>query len=179
MSNDAVAEAAADAKSSHHRKEHGGDEISPEMFKKLDGIIERYKDKPGSLIPVLQQAQEVCGYLPHRVQRYIAEGMKISPSVVFGVTTFYSYFTIVPRGKHVARVCLGTACYVKRSEEILDKLKKELGIDVGEITKDRKFSLEAVRCLGACGLAPVMVVGQDTYGAVDPNKVLDILKKYE
>ena len=114
MSNDAVAEGVtAGANSSHQKKEHIGDEISPEMYKKIDEIIERYKDKPGSLIPVLQRAQGVCGYLPHRVQRYIAEGMKISPSVVFGVATFYTYFTIVPRGKHVARVCLGTACYVK------------------------------------------------------------------
>jgi NADH-quinone oxidoreductase subunit E len=149
------------------------------MYEKIDGIIALYKDKPGSLIPVLQKAQEVCGYLPPSVQRYIAKGMNISPSVVFGVATFYSYFTLVPRGKNVVRVCLGTACYVKRSEEIIDKLKGELGINVGEVTKDRKFSLEAVRCLGACGLAPVVVVGQDTYGDVAATKVMDIIKKYE
>src|SRR3990172_4450770 len=124
--------------------------ITPEKYRKIDGIIARYQDKPGSLIPVLQQAQDVCGYLPHSVQRYIAKGMNMSPSVVFGVATFYSFFTLVPRGKHVIRVCLGTACYVKRSEEILDKLKDELDIEVGEITRDKKYSLEAVRCLGAC-----------------------------
>lgn len=155
------------------------DAITPQMYKKIDAILEKYKDKPGSLIPVLQQAQEVCGYLPHIVQRYIAKGMKMSPSVVFGVATFYSFFTLVPRGRHVVRVCLGTACYVKRSEEIIEKIKSELDIEVGEITRDKRYSLEAVRCLGACGLAPVVVIGQDTYGAVEATKVMDIVKKYE
>ncbi len=153
--------------------------VVPEMYRKIDAIIEKYKDKPGSLIPVLQQAQEVCGYLPHSVQRYIAKGMKMSPSVVFGVATFYSYFTLVPRGKHVIRVCLGTACYVKRSEEIIEKIKSELDIEIGEITRDKKYSLEAVRCLGACGLAPVVVVDHDTYGDVAATKVMDLIRKYE
>ncbi|HEY6011777.1 MAG TPA: NAD(P)H-dependent oxidoreductase subunit E [Nitrospirota bacterium] len=169
MSNEAVAQQTATA----------DEPIAPEKYQKIDEIIARYHDKPGSLIPVLQQAQDVCGYLPHAVQRYIAKGMKMSPSVVFGVATFYSFFTLVPRGKHVIRVCLGTACYVKRSEEILDKLKDELDIEVGEITRDKKYSLEAVRCLGACGLAPVVVIGQDTYGDVAATKVMDIVKKYE
>jgi len=169
MSNEAVAQQAAT----------NNETITPEMYRKIDSIIERYKDKPGSLIPVLQQAQDVCGYLPHAVQRYVAKGLRMSPSVVFGVATFYSFFTLVPRGKHVIRVCLGTACYVKRSEEILDKIKDELELEVGEITRDKKYSLEAVRCLGACGLAPVVVVGQDTYGDVAATKVMDILKKYE
>ena len=170
MSNDAVVQPPV---------ETGSDVISPDMFRRIDAIIERYKDKPGSLIPVLQQAQDVCGYLPHIVQRHIAKGMKMSPSVVFGVATFYSFFTLVPRGKHVIRVCLGTACYVKRSEEILDKIKDELDLEVGEVTRDKKYSLEAVRCLGACGLAPVVVIGQDTYGDVAATKVMDIVKKYE
>ncbi len=155
------------------------DSFTPEQYKKIDAIVEKYKNKPGSLIPVLQQAQDVCGYLPHSVQRYIAKGMKMSPSVVFGVATFYSFFTLVPRGKHVIRVCLGTACYVKRSEEILEKIKDELDLEVGEITRDKKYSLEAVRCLGACGLAPVVVIGQDTYGDMVSTKVMDIIKKYE
>jgi NADH:ubiquinone oxidoreductase subunit E len=153
--------------------------ITPAMFLKIDAIVARYKDKPGSLIPVLQQAQEVCGYLPPAVQRYVARGLNMSPSVVYGVATFYSFFTLVPRGKHVIRVCLGTACYVKRSEEILDKIKDELDLEVGEVTRDKKYSLEAVRCLGACGLAPVVVIGQDTYGDVAATKVMDIVKKYE
>lgn len=153
--------------------------ITPDMYKKIDVIVNKYRDKPGSLIPVLQQAQEVCGYLPHIVQRYIAKGLKMSPSVVFGVATFYSFFTLVPRGRHVVRVCLGTACYVKRSEEIIDKLKQELDIEVGGITRDKRYSLEAVRCLGACGLAPVVVIGPDTYGDVAATKVMDIVSKYE
>ena len=169
MSNEAVAQHTAT----------NNEFITPDMYRKIDEIIARYKDKPGSLIPVLQQAQEVCGYLPHAVQRYVAQGMKMSPSVVFGVATFYSFFTLVPRGKHVIRVCLGTACYVKRSEEILEKIKDELDLEVGEVTRDKKYSLEAVRCLGACGLAPVVVIGQDTYGDVAATKVMDIVKKYE
>lgn len=169
MSNEAVAQHTAT----------NNEFITPDMYRKIDEIIARYKDKPGSLIPVLQQAQEVCGYLPHAVQRYVAQGMKMSPSVVFGVATFYSFFTLVPRGKHVIRVCLGTACYVKRSEEILEKIKDELDLEVGEVTRDKKYSLEAVRCLGACGLAPVVVVGQDTYGDVAATKVMDIINKYE
>jgi NADH:ubiquinone oxidoreductase subunit E len=153
--------------------------ITPEMYRKIDDIVGRYKGKPGSLIPVLQQAQDVCGYLPHAVQRYVARGLNMSPSVVFGVATFYSFFTLVPRGKHVIRVCLGTACYVQRSEEILDKIKDKLELEVGEVTRDKKYSLEAVRCLGACGLAPVVVIGQDTYGDVAATKVMDIVNKYE
>jgi NADH:ubiquinone oxidoreductase subunit E len=153
--------------------------ITAEMYRRIDGIVARYRGKPGSLIPVLQQAQDVCGYLPHAVQRYVARGLNMSPSVVFGVATFYSFFTLVPRGKHVIRVCLGTACYVKRSEEILDKIKDELELDVGEVTRDKKYSLEAVRCLGACGLAPVVVIGQDTYGDVAATKVMEIVNKYE
>ncbi len=153
--------------------------ILPEMYRKIDAIVAKYKGKPGSLIPVLQQAQDVCGYLPHAVQRYVAKGLDMSPSVVFGVATFYSFFTLVPRGKHVIRVCLGTACYVKRSEEIIDKIKDELDLEVGGITRDKKYSLEAVRCLGACGLAPVVVIGQDTYGDVAATKVMEIVNKYE
>jgi NADH:ubiquinone oxidoreductase subunit E len=169
MNDDAIAPQAA----------AGDDVITPEMLQKIDAVIEKCRDKPGSLIPALQQAQEICGYLPHSVQRRIARGMNLSPSVVFGVATFYSFFTLVPRGRHVIRVCLGTACYVNRSEEILEKIKDELDLEVGEITRDRKYSLEAVRCLGACGLAPVVVVGQDTYGAVAATKVMDIINKYE
>ena len=169
MSSEAVAQQAAT----------NNEIITPAMFLKIDTIVAKYKDKPGSLIPVLQQAQDVCGYLPHAVQRYVARGLDMSPSVVFGVATFYSFFTLVPRGKHVIRVCLGTACYVKRSEEILNKIKDELDLEVGEVTRDKRYSLEAVRCLGACGLAPVVVIGQDTYGDVAATKVMDIVNKYE
>ncbi len=175
MSNDAVAQ----KEKKPSTKDPGADSVTPEMYRKIDAIIGRYKDKPGSLIPVLQQAQDVCGYLPHVVQRYIAKGLKMPASEVFGVATFYSFFTLIPRGKHVVRVCNGTACYVKRSQEIIDKLKSELGVDLGEVTGDKRYSIEAVRCLGACGQAPVMVVGQDTYGDVGAAHVMDIIKKYE
>jgi len=157
----------------------GADPVTREMYAKIDEIIAQYRNKPGALIPVLQQSQDICGYLPHSVQRYVAKGLKMPPSEVFGVATFYSFFTLVPRGKHVIRVCNGTACYVKRSQEIIDKLKDALGIDLGEVTGDKRYSIEAVRCLGACGQAPVMVVGHDTYGDVGAAHVMDIIKKYE
>lgn len=153
--------------------------ITEEMLEKLDRAIAEHKGKPGSLIPMLQRAQEICGYLPAEIQRHIAAGLEISPSMVYGVVSFYSFFTMTPRGKHVIRVCLGTACYVKRAEEIVQKLAQALSINIGGVTADRKYSLEGVRCLGACGLAPVAVVGEDTYGLLDPVKVTDILKNYE
>jgi len=146
---------------------------------KLDDIIARFRDKPGSLIPVLQEAQGLVGYLPPVVQRHIARGLRIPPSEVHGVVSFYSFFTMKPRGKHNIRVCLGTACYVRGIEGVVNKLKDVLKINVGETTADRKFSIEAVRCLGACGLAPVMVVDQDTYGAMSPKKALEIVGQYD
>lgn len=158
--------------------EQAAEFITSEMLDKLDSAITEYKGTPGSLIPLLQRAQEICGYLPAEIQRRVAEGLEISPSMVYGVVSFYSFFTMKPRGKHVVRVCLGTACYVKRSDEIMQNLSKELKIAVGEVTGDKKFSLEGVRCLGACGLAPVAVVGEDTYGLLDPVTAIDILKNY-
>jgi NADH:ubiquinone oxidoreductase subunit E len=154
-------------------------EITTDEWAKVNEIIERYNAKPGSLIPVLEQVQGVVGFLPAEVQHRIAEGLNLSRALVYGVVTFYSFFTMVPRGRHIIRVCLGTACYVKRSEEILDKLKTKLTVSVGKMTEDKRYSLESVRCLGACGLAPVVVVDSDTYGAVDPVKVMEIVHKYE
>ncbi len=158
-------------------------EIPPEedpeyIAQKLDGIIKKYINKPGSLIPVLQEAQETIGYLPPAVQRYIARRLNIPVSEVHGVVSFYSFFSMKPKGRHNIRVCLGTACYVKGAEEILKKVKEKLNIDVGEVTKDRTFSLESVRCLGACGLAPVVVVDKETYGDVTQKKVEEILAHY-
>jgi len=147
--------------------------------KDLEKIISENRNRPGSLIPVLQQAQELIGYLPPSVQRHIARGLNIPVSEVYSVVSFYSFFTMKPKGKHNIRVCLGTACYVKRAEEILQKLKEALNIDVGEVTKDRKFSLESVRCLGACGLAPVVVIDHETHGSVEPVKATEILKAYK
>lgn len=154
------------------------EEYTEETAGKLDEIIKRFKGKPGSLIPVLQAAQELVGYLPPVVQRHIARGLNLSVSEVHGVVSFYSFFTMKPKGKHNIRVCLGTACYVKRAEEIVEKLKAILNIDIGEVTPDKSFSLESVRCLGACGLAPVVVVDKDTYGAVNPVKTEEILNNY-
>lgn len=158
-------------------------EVPPEenieyIAQKLDGILKKYRKKPGSLIPVLQEAQEAIGYLPPSVQRYIAKGLNIPVSEVHGVVSFYSFFSMKPKGKHNVRVCLGTACYVKGAEEILKKFKERLNINVGEVTKDRKFSLESVRCLGACGLAPVVVVDKETFGAVSQKKVDEILAAF-
>jgi NADH-quinone oxidoreductase subunit E/NADP-reducing hydrogenase subunit HndA len=140
--------------------------------------IGQNKNKPGALIPVLQQVQEILGYLPPTVQRIIAKELNLPVSEVHAVVSFYSFFTMKPKGKHNIRVCLGTACYVKRANEILGKLKEILGIEEGGITGDRKYSLETVRCLGACGLAPVVMVNHDTHGAVDPVKVGEIIKQY-
>ncbi|MCX7794032.1 MAG: NADH-quinone oxidoreductase subunit NuoE [Thermodesulfovibrionales bacterium] len=148
------------------------------IAQRLDGIIKKYKNKPGSLIPVLQEAQEAIGYLPPAVQRYIAKGLNIPVSEVHGVVSFYSFFSMQPKGRHNIRVCLGTACYVKGAEEVLKKFKEKLHVEVGEVTKDRAFSLESVRCLGACGLAPVVVVDKDTFGDVTQAKVDEILAHY-
>jgi NADH-quinone oxidoreductase subunit E/NADP-reducing hydrogenase subunit HndA len=154
------------------------DEVTSKS-KDLEKIIKENRNRLGSLIPVLQQAQELIGYLPPSVQRHIARGLNIPVSEVHGVVSFYSFFTMKPKGKNNIRVCLGTACYVKRAEEILQKFKERLNIDIGEVTKDKLFSLESVRCLGACGLAPVVVVNQDIHGSVNPVKVDDIIKVYE
>ncbi len=153
--------------------------ITPEEWEKIDQIIAEHKDKSGALIPVLQQVQEVCGFLPEEVQNRIAEGLNMHPSHVFGVTTFYSFFTLVPRGRNIVRLCMGTACYVQGNNKMLGKLKQSLGIDVDETTEDLRYSLETVRCLGACGLAPVMVINQDTHGLLDINKAIEIIKEYE
>ena len=149
-----------------------------ERLARLDEAIAEYRPVPGALIPLLQIAQGLFGYLPEKALRHICTGLNKSYSEVAGVVGFYSFFSTVPRGRHLIRVCLGTACYVKRAEEIVQKLSRELHIDLGEVTPDRKFSLEGVRCLGACGLAPVAVVGEDTYGLLDPVTAADILKNY-
>jgi NADH:ubiquinone oxidoreductase subunit E/CheY-like chemotaxis protein len=155
------------------------EEYTEEMAKELDSIVKKYRKKPGSLIPVLQEAQELIGYLPPSVQRHIAKGLKLPVSEVHGVVSFYSFFTMKPKGKHNVRVCLGTACYVKGAEEIVKKLSEGLSISVGGITEDKKFSLETVRCLGACGLAPVIVVDKDYHGSLSAVTVNEVLKNYE
>ncbi len=153
-------------------------EISGEEWEKIDQVIDKFKDRHGILIPVLKEVQDICGYLPKKVQHRIAQGLQLPASQVYGVVSFYAFFTTIPRGKHIIRVCLGTACYVRGSKQILDNLQRQLDVEVGGITRDRKYSLEAVRCLGACGLAPVMVVGNDTYGMITPGKANEIVSSY-
>ena len=150
-----------------------------EQEKKLREIIEKYKSVPGAVMPVLQQAQEVYGYLPIEVQKIIAEGLDVPLSELYGVTTFYSQFSLNPKGKYEIRICLGTACYVKGSGNIMQKMEEELGIQDGGITADGKFSLDSVRCIGACGLAPAMVVNGEVYGRMTTDKIHDIIASCE
>ena len=153
-------------------------EFTPEQVNQLNEIIAKYKGKPGGLIPVLEEAQVALEYLPISVQKKIAEGLNLPLSRVYGVVTFYSFFTMTPRGKHTVRICLGTACYVRGGKALADTLKKEFGIEEGETTPDRMFTLESVRCLGACGLGPVIVVDENVHGRVKPAKVKEVLSQY-
>lgn len=155
------------------------EDITPEQWEAVDQIIEKYRGKQGALIPVLEDIQETVGYLPKTIQRRVALALKIPFSEVYGVTTFYSFFTMVPRGRHPIRCCLGTACYVRGGKKVMDKLVQLLKIDPGETTPDRRFSLETVRCLGACGLAPTLVVDDDNFPQVKPAGVEEILERYE
>ena len=154
-------------------------DISEDMWNKIDTIIAENRDIPGSVIGVLRECQDVVGYLPVELIDYISLGLKLSRSEVFGIASFYSLFSLVPKGRHVVKVCMGTACYVKGIKEVMSRIENEYDIREGGTSEDRRFSLEPVRCLGACGLAPVMVVGQDTYGDVKADNVLDTLEKYE
>ena len=151
---------------------------SPEQKAELMELIESYKEVPGALVQVLQKAQLIYGYLPLEVQITIAEGLDVSLEEVYGVVTFYSFFSTVPKGKYRISVCLGTACYVKGSQALLDELEVQLGIKSGGITPDGKFSLDACRCVGACGLAPVMMVNDDVYGKLLPADIAGVLAKY-
>ncbi len=149
-----------------------------EKAAKLQEIIAAHKDQPGALIPILQKAQEVYGYLPIEVQTRIAEGLDISLEKVYEVVTFYAQFALNPKGEYNFSVCLGTACYVKGAGDLFDKLKQILGIEDGGCTPDGKFSLTSCRCVGACGLAPVLLVNADVYGRLLPDDVKGIIEKY-
>ncbi len=153
-------------------------EFTPEQIEILDKVIKKFKGKPGGIIPALEEVQVALGYLPVSVQKRIAEGLNVPISRIYGVVTFYSFFTMKPRGKHTVRVCLGTACYVRGGKALARALEKEFGIKEGETTPDRLFTFESVRCLGACGLGPVIVVGDDVHGRVKPAKVREILGQY-
>ncbi|MCL2084008.1 MAG: NAD(P)H-dependent oxidoreductase subunit E [Oscillospiraceae bacterium] len=151
---------------------------TPEQESKLLGIIESHKGKRGATMPVLQQAQDIYGYLPEEVQITVAEGLGLSLSEVYGVVSFYSQFTVNPKGEHVVSVCMGTACYVKGAASILERVERKIGCEAGSITADGRFSVDATRCIGACGLAPVITVGSDVYGRLVPDEVDGILGKY-
>jgi len=150
-----------------------------EKKQKLQEIIDKYKDVRGALIPVLHEAQELYGYLPLSVQKQIAEGLNVPLSEVYGVVTFYAQFSLKPKGRFKINVCMGTACYVKGANLVLEKLQEKLGIHVGDCTDDGKFSLEACRCVGACGLAPVIMINDDVYGRLSPDDIEMILDKYK
>jgi NADH-quinone oxidoreductase subunit E len=154
-------------------------DISEDMLNKIDAVITTYKSTPGAVITVLRECQDIVGWLPMELIDYISEGLTISRSEVFGIATFYSLFSLEPKGRHTIKCCLGTACYVKGIKEIMVRVTNEYQLGEGQTTPDRRFSLEAVRCLGACGLAPVVVVDRDTHGAVTSDKILDILESYE
>ena len=141
-------------------------------------VIETYRDKPGCLIAVLHLAQEIYGYLPLHVQKIIADGMGESLSHVSGVVSFYSYFSTKPRARFEIKICLGTACYVRGGKEVLDALKKKLGVDVGQTTEDRQFSLDIGRCFGACGMAPVLMVNDTVHQRVKPARISELLQSY-
>ena len=144
----------------------------------LDAVIEELRGEEGALMPIMQRAQDIYGYLPLEVQRYIALGLDIPVYEVYGVATFYSQFLLNPKGEHPVSVCLGTACYVKGSGKLMERLETLLGVKNGEITADCRFSLDATRCIGACGLAPVLTIGEDVYGRLEPAELDGILAKY-
>jgi NADH:ubiquinone oxidoreductase subunit E len=154
------------------------DAAMKEKMEKFEQILEEHKNQKGALMPVLNETQELFGYLPEEAQRRISEALNISLAEIYGVATFYSRFTLKPRGKYTIGVCLGTACYVKNAQGVLDRLKSELKVNSGETTEDGKFTLEATRCLGCCGLAPVIMINEDVYGKLTPEDIPDILNKY-
>lgn len=148
-------------------------------FEELLAYIESQDKSQGVLMQTLHKAQEIFGYLPIEVQKFISEKTKIPMAEVYGVATFYTQFSLEPKGKHTIGVCMGTACYVKNAQMVIDRLQKELNVKVGDTTEDGIFTLEATRCLGCCGLAPVIMIDENVYGKVDPKDVPNILSNYK
>ena len=146
---------------------------------KLKEVCASFNNEAGELINVLHKAQGIFGYLPAEVQEIVAHELRMPVAKVYGVVTFYSFFTMIPKGKHPISICTGTACYVRGAEKVLDEFKRRLKVQVGETTADGKFSLSCLRCVGACGLAPVVMVGDKVYGRVSPDGVAEILAEYE
>jgi len=153
--------------------------IKEQDLKKIKEICKEHNNEAGELINVLQQVQEHFGYLPAELQEAVANELNISVAKVYGVVTFYSLFTMIPQGKYPISICTGTACYVRGADTVLQEFKRQLGIEVGETSEDGKFSLNCLRCVGACGLAPVVLVGDKTYGRVAPDGVKDIVEEYK
>ena len=154
-------------------------EFTEEQYKELDQFIESLPSTKGELIRVSHKAQDIFGYLPKEVQYYVGRKLNVPTAKVFGVVSFYSFFTMTPRGEHNISVCMGTACYVRGADKVLNEFKKQLGVEVDVTTDDGKFSISALRCVGACGLAPVVTVGEKVYGRVTPDMVKDILDEYK
>jgi len=154
-------------------------EGTKEQELKLKEAIDLHKSQKGALMPVIQAAQSIYGYMPEEVQRMVAEGMGVSLSEIYGIVTFYSQFSLTPKGKYKITICMGTACYVIGAGQVLEKFEKELGIKDGECTPDKKFSLNSARCVGACGLAPVISINEDVYGKLNEDMVPDILGNYK
>jgi NADP-reducing hydrogenase subunit HndA len=154
-------------------------ELRQEDVNKIREICASFKNDPQELINVLHKCQEHFGYLPAEVQEVVSGELVVPVAKVYGVVTFYSFFTMTPKGKHPISICMGTACYVRGAEKVLDEFRKELGLQVGQTTTDGKFSLSSLRCVGACGLAPVVMVGDKTFGRVAPDDVKNILKEYQ
>ena len=149
-----------------------------EGFKQLDEVIEQWKEVPGGLLPIMQNAQRILGCLDEEVQTYISKAMHVPVSDIYGIATFYSLFTLQPKGKYTIGLCLGTACYVRGSQLVLEELEKQLNIDVGHTTPDGMFTLDATRCIGCCGLAPAMMIGNEVYGRLKPADIPGIVEKY-
>lgn len=147
-------------------------------FQELEKYIDSLPSKKGELIKVLHKAQNIFGYLPEEVQKFVGKKMDVSTAKVFGVVSFYSYFTMIPKGENDIAICMGTACYVRGAEKVLDAIKRETGCEVGKTTEDGKFSITSLRCVGACGLAPVVMVGEKVYGRVTPDMVKEIIDEY-
>ena len=153
--------------------------LSESKINFIKDVCKSFGNKPGEVINVLHKVQGEFGYLPAEVQELVAKELGIPVSRVYGIVSFYSFFTMTPKGEHPISVCLGTACYVRGAEKVLDELKRQLGIGVGEVTPDGKFSLTCLRCVGACGLAPVIEVGDKVYGRMTPDRVKDVLAEYK
>ena len=152
--------------------------LACDVAEQIKTICDKHGNNPGELINILHEAQHLQGYLPEEIQRIIASKLEIPVSKVYGVVTFYTFFTMTPKGKHPISVCMGTACYVRGAEKVLDEFKRQLGIEVGETTADGLFSLDSLRCVGACGLAPVVMVGQKVFGRLTQSSVKGIIDEF-